>query len=69
MGIAYDMDGVLPDVSDNTVPPLSYGAMPKEKSSGNIIPMPQRKVMYQMCRFVCIVHKLIIRYQKTCETE
>lgn len=42
MGISYDMDDVSPDSADTTVP---YGPMPKEKTSGNIIPMPQRKVM------------------------
>ena len=45
MGISYDMDDVSPDSADTTVPSLPYGPMPKEKTSGNIIPMPKRKVM------------------------
>ena len=45
MGISYDMDDVSPDSADTAVPSLPYGPMPKEKTSGNIIPMPQRKVM------------------------
>ena len=45
MGIAYDMDDASSDSADTTVSSLPYGPMPKEKTSGNIIPMPQRKVM------------------------
>ena len=45
MGISYDMDDVSPDSADTTIPSLPFGPMPKEKTSGNIIPMPQRKVM------------------------
>ena len=45
MGISYDMDDATSDNTESTVSPqLPYGPMPKERTSGNIIPMPQRKV-------------------------
>jgi hypothetical protein len=36
---ASDTAGVI------TTSQLPYGPMPKEKTSGNVIPMPQRKVI------------------------
>lgn len=46
MGISYDMGESASDTSDDTAPPqLPYGPMPKEKTSGKVIPMPQRKVI------------------------
>ncbi len=43
MGISYDMGEAASDTA--TTPQLPYGPMPKEKTSGNVIPMPQRKVI------------------------
>ncbi len=46
MGISYDMDEAASDTADDAAPPqLPYGPMPKEKTSGKVIPMPQRKVI------------------------
>lgn len=48
MGISYDMDASASDTADGTgtaPPQLPYGPMPKEKASGNVIPMPRRKVI------------------------
>ncbi len=46
MGISYDTDELTSDTADDTAPPqLPYGPMPKEKTSGKVIPMPQRKVI------------------------
>ena len=46
MGISYDMGEAASDTADDTAPPqLPYGPMPKEKTSGKVIPMPQRKVI------------------------
>lgn len=44
MGISYDMGEAASDTADDTAPQLPYGPMPKEKTSGKVIPMPQRKV-------------------------
>lgn len=46
MGIAYDMGEAEPTIADDAVAPqLPYGPMPKEKSSGKVIPMPVKKVI------------------------
>ena len=48
MGISYDgnmaSDSVTPDTT-STNAGLPYGPMPKEPTSGKVIPMPQRKVI------------------------
>jgi len=48
MGISYDMDEPLTNTvgaTATTAPQLSYEPMSKEWTSGNVNPMPQRKVI------------------------
>lgn len=45
MGIPYDMSEPIANKTGNISPPLPYGPMPKEKTSGNVIQMPQRKII------------------------
>lgn len=45
MGIPYDMSEPNANNTEIISPPLPYGPMPKEKISGNVLQMPQRKII------------------------
>ena len=48
MGISYDDGMANSSIASETVyadTDLPYGPMPKEKASGKVIPMPQRKAI------------------------